>query len=367
MNKEVISDKQGLSLLIIFIVGTSTMVVAGSEAKKDFWLAIILAMCMAFPILLIYARLCNIFPHKDLFDIIELCFGKVLGKGLCLFYTWHLFHGVTMVLLNFGLFVNTIAFSDTPRIIPMIGISILSIWALKEGIEVMGRWTEFFIIIFAVSILVVFLLLIPNMTITNILPFLSNGMQPVIKGAFSSFSFPFGETVLFNMIFFNLKSDRSSYKIYMGALLIGGGVLLLVSLMDIFVLGENTVSNTYFPSYDALTRINIGDLLQRLEIIIGSIYTFGAFMKMSLYLYAACRCVTKVFGYNHYRFAVTPISLLMINLSYFLHDNIIYNMEWNLEIWAYYAFPFQVIFPILIWITAEIKKRQYTIKNRIFH
>ena len=63
----------------------------------------------------------------------------------------------------------------------------------------------------------------------------------------------------------------------------------------------------------------------------------------------------KVFRYSDYRFIVIPISLLGINLSYFLHENIMEYFYWILEIWTYYAMPFQVILPIIIWIVVKIK------------
>ncbi|QZY56229.1 GerAB/ArcD/ProY family transporter [Crassaminicella profunda] len=364
MNKEVISDKQGIVLMIMFLIGTSTIVVAGLEAKRDFWLAIVIAIFMALPMIFIYARLHYIFYDKDLFDICKICFGKFIGKGIVILYTWYLFHSVTLVILNFGLFVNTVAFMDTPQIIPIISIAILCIWVVKKGMEVMGRWTELILLVFIGLIFIAILLLIPNMNINNIQPILYNGVKPIAKGAISSFSFPFGETVVFTMFFSTFKKKKSSYKIYTIGLLIGGIILLIVSITDILVLGANTASSTYFPSYNTITRISIGSLLQRLEIIVATIYAFGAFVKISIYLLATCKGFTKIFEYTDYRFIVIPVSLLMINLSYFVHDSIMYNMEWTSEIWPYYAIPFQVILPIIIWITAEIKKSSGIFTNR---
>lgn len=61
MNKEVISDKQGIPLIIMFIVGSSSIFIMGLEAKQDLWIAIILSFLMALPTTLICARLYSIF------------------------------------------------------------------------------------------------------------------------------------------------------------------------------------------------------------------------------------------------------------------------------------------------------------------
>ena len=165
------------------------------------------------------------------------------------------------------------------------------------------------------------------------------------------------------MAFSSFKKFNSSYKVYPFGLVVGGLILTLTSLTTISVLGVEVASNSYFPAYTSISNIDIGDLLQRLEIIIAIIYTFGVFVKISIYLLATCKGITKLFGFKNYRFIVTLVSLLMLNLSYFVHDSIMYNMEWTSEIWPYYAFPFQVILPIVIWITAESKRKKYINKN----
>lgn len=145
MSKEVISDKQGVSLVFLFIIGESSILVSGLTAKKDLWLAIILAIFMALPLILVYSRLFNIFPNENLFNVIEICFGKIIGKVLILLYIWYAFDLAALVLRDFGQFVNTVTLTDTPMIVPMIFLIILCAWITKEGIEVISRWGQFFL------------------------------------------------------------------------------------------------------------------------------------------------------------------------------------------------------------------------------
>ena len=58
---------------------------------------------------------------------------------------WFAFHSGTLVLRVLSDYTNTLVFTDTPVVIPMVFFSILLIWSLKEGIDVLGRWSEFFI------------------------------------------------------------------------------------------------------------------------------------------------------------------------------------------------------------------------------
>ncbi|MCM1988350.1 GerAB/ArcD/ProY family transporter [Oceanirhabdus seepicola] len=135
MNNEVVSDKQGISLIVLFIIGSSSIVVPGLPANNDVWLAIILSVLMAMPMALIASRLHVIFPERDLFDIIEICFGKFLGKILILSFTWFVFKLAAEVLRNSSQFLNTSSLTETPLIIPMICISMLILFIVKKELE----------------------------------------------------------------------------------------------------------------------------------------------------------------------------------------------------------------------------------------
>lgn len=358
VNKEVISDKQGILIIIMFILGTSSIFVTGLEAQNDIWLAVILSILAALPIILIYARLHYIFQGEDLFSIIEICFGKFIGKVIGIIYVWFIFHTGTSVLMNWTQFVITVTFPETPIVIVTIIAIILSIWIVKEGIEVIGRWVSLFLLFVICIIISGIILSIPNMDIDNVQPLLYNGIKPVLKGAYSVFMFPFTQLVVITMSISNFRRKRSSFKIYILGLFIGGVLILLTSLSNILVLGVDIASNTYYPSYDSATKINIGNLLQRMEILVAIGFTLTAFLKISIYLLATCKGITKVFGYTDYRFIVTPIALLMINLSIFLNDSLMDYFSYITEVWIYYAFPFHVILPIIIWIVAEIRKKK---------
>lgn len=357
MSKEVISDKQGIILLVLFILGTSLVIGRGAEAQKDAWLAGLLGIGLALPMVLIYARLLSHFPGKDLFDIQEMIFGKVLGKILGVLYMWFFFHLGALVLRNFGEFIMAVALSQTPLMIPIIMIGFLCSWGVKEGIEILGRWGEFFIGIVLFVTFLAILLLIPKMQINYIRPILYNGMKPVVMGAFSVFSFPLGETILFTMCFSSLKWKHSPYKVYTAGLFIGGMILVITSIADMLVLGPEINAMAHFPDYIVVSTLDMGDFLTRLEIIVAIVFMIAGFVKASICLLTVSKGVAKIFHCADYRFVVMPTALLMINLSYLIYDNIGEMQQWAFEIWRYYAFPFQVMLPVLMLVAAELKIR----------
>lgn len=357
MNKEIVSDKQGVALIILFIIGTSIIYASGIKAKKDIWMAILLSFLIALPLAFVFARLHYIFPSKNFFDICEICFGRFIGKGIILFYIWFNFHTGVLVLMNLNLFIHTVSLVETPQVIIMINIVSLCAWAVKAGIEAMGRWARFFQPILIALIAGTILLLIPKMDVNNLRPILFEGMNPVIRGAFGILAFPFTQIAIFTIVFTHFETKKSPFRIYILGLCIGGIVLLFISTMNILVLGVDLASNTYYPSHASATAIDVGMIIQRVEIIISIGFVVGAFIKSSIYLIATCQGIAKICRTSDYRFTVIPVALLMINLSYFLHDSLMDYFYWILEIWTYYAMPFQVVFPIIVWSFAEIKKK----------
>ncbi|TCO74965.1 GerAB/ArcD/ProY family transporter [Marinisporobacter balticus] len=356
MHKEVISDREGICLVILFISGSTLAMPTGAAAGRDLWLAILFAIVIAIPILLIYAKLLSLFLGKDLFDILEYGFGKIIGKGIGILFIWFAFHLGVLSIRNIGEFPVTVSLPETPIPIFTLSMIMLAIWIVKEGIEVLGRWANIFVLFNAPIPSMIILMLIPIMDINNIQPILYDGINPLLKGTFEAFAFPFAETVLFTMIVSSLKTKKSSYNIYIKGLLLGGMLILGVSLTEVLVLGPDLYGATFFPNHVVARKVDIGETLQRMEVIVILATTTASFLKMSVCLLAVCNGIAKIFNLDDYRGFVTPIGLLMFNFAIFIYKSINEMTMWASSIWPYYAFLFQVILPIVLFIVVMIKR-----------
>ncbi|KPU45466.1 spore germination protein YndE [Oxobacter pfennigii] len=357
MQKETISDRQGITLMIMFLIGTAIVIVPGLDAKKDVWLAVAFTAIIASLVSLIYARLLSTFPGKDIFDIMNIVLGIIPGKVISVLYIWFAFHLGALVLRNMGEFIRNVGLRYTPMVIPILCISLLCMWGVKEGLELLGRMTEFFTPMILLFLVLTLLSLTPLMDINNILPIFYDGLPPLIKGSFSLFSFPYAETVVFTMILCHLKTKKSPYKIYTYGILIYGILGVFIVLSVILVLGVDITSNAYFPTYLAARKISLANFFQSFEIIVSLSFLIAGFIKLSICTLAACNGLSKIFGFKDYRFIVLPVTLLMVNLSLFVYDNIKQMYHWALAVWPNYAFLFQVILPVILLTASEIKLR----------
>lgn len=356
MQTERITDKQAICTLIIFYIGSSFILGVGGVAKNDAWISLILGVSLSIPIVLVYARMLALFPEKGLFDILDLTFGKVLGKIIAVLYIWYTFHLGALVIRNFGEFINTSAMPETPLFVPMLCLGIVSITAVRSGIEVIGRLSALSLPVLLLIIFTVQLMGIPQWHIHYIKPILANGLSPIIKGGLSTFAFPFAESVVLMGVFFSLKTKKSPYKVFLKGTAFAGLLILVITLRNIFILGE-IIPKLYFPAYVAVSRISIGDFLQRIEITVAVIFIFGVFIKSSICLLVSSIGIAKLFHLHDYRSIVIHNGLLMIYFSYTVYESIFEMRKWAFDVYNYYAFPFQVILPLLMLVIAEIKVR----------
>lgn len=362
MVKEQISVKQGIFIIALFIIGNSLVLPTAVEAKQDLWLSIMIGLVMVLPIFAIIVRLHKLFPGKDLFQMLEVIFGKIVGKILSLCFIWFALSLGAVVLRNYGEFIVILDLSETPKTLPMVLLLALCIWGARAGQEVIGRWSVPFAVMTIFMVFLTLLFLIPESRISNLQPILYRGFAPVLKGAWSVFAFPLAEIIIVSMVFAHFEENKP-LKIYGLGLLIGWIVVFFAALSEVSILGGELYSRAYFPSNMSVARLNVADFLQRLEIIPAVTLLVGGFVKISICLMAAARGITGLINAKNYRFIVVPTALALLNVAEWLIKNPFQMFE-GIVLWPYYAFPFEVVLPLIIWIGAEIRNHFQSKKER---
>lgn len=357
-NNNRISQKQGIVMIIMFIIGTSSLMMMGLEAKMDIWIAMLVAIAASSLIMLVYASLLTALPGKDFFETIEHFFGKVGSKIIFILMTWFAFDLCHIVLRNYGQFLVTVGLPETPLMFSMFMMIALCAFSVRAGVETIGRFSSQFVIFVLIFMAISILLVMPQMNINNLLPMLDNGVVPIARGAFGIVSFPFAETVVFLLVFPAFKKGEPVRKIYLTALLIGGLTILATSLTDILVLGPTMAESMYYPTYVTMASVHLGEFLQRFEVIAAIVFMIGVFLKISVLLYAASNGFIKIFGLGENRFIALPMALLVLCFALFSFDDMIYYTEYVVSVWPYYSTVFQIIIPLFLLIVIKLKLRK---------
>ncbi len=357
MQKEFITGKQAICIFTLFIMGSTLLIGIGGDAKNDAWIAGIVGLLMAIPMLLIYARIQSLSPDMDFFEIMAYSMGKAAGKAVTLIYVFYAFHLGALVLRNFGEFINTVHFPETPLFVPLFCLGAICIVGVRIGVEGIGRFCAIFLPVIVFIILLVQSLALHHYEMDNLKPILGGGWTPVLKGGFSTFAFPFAETVLFLGMMHSVRSRMSYRKIYLVPVFFAGAFIINLTIRNIAVLGS-MLSMLYFPSHIAVSRVDVKDYIERIEVTVAIVFVFGALVKATVCLFFAGKGLQRLFNMQDYRPIVIQLGLLMTYFSYTVYNNIEEMRFWAFKVYSYYAFPVQVVLPVLIWICAEVKYRK---------
>lgn len=356
MGKTVISNRQGICLIILFMSGSSLVLSSAKEAERDIWIAVIMGLVIAFLIVAMYSRILLKFPNKNLYEIIVSVFGRVLGSVINLIFIFYTLYLGALVLVNFSMFIGVVGLEYTPQKVVAFTIIILVIYGVKKGIEVLGRWSEFFARIIYPIIIIVTLLMLIMVDVNNFKPILANGIKPVLEGTFSIVTFPFAEIIVFTLIF-NSKSisgTKNIYRTFLSGFLLGGILVSIISVVSFVALGPYAYNSSYFPIYSAVSRINIKDILQRIEIIIAVTFLIGGFIKLCVCVLACSNGFVSLLKLKDYKFIVTPVSLIILIVSLTTYKSMM-EMVTGVENFKYFAILVQLILPLFILFAIEIK------------
>lgn len=356
MNIEKFSSSQGRPLMIIFILGTSLMLSRGTEAHESEWIAMIIAIVTSIPLVYIYSKLLMLFPGKGLYDILQIVYGKITSKILIFLYTFYFFHLSAICLRDITEYVQVVSLPDTPQYITALFIMILTLYSLNLGFNVIATWSQKVLPFIMLMIIATLVLGISQYNYGQLRPMMYEGIKPVLKSAYTSLTFPFGETVVFMVFFGFLYNSRDSSKIYIRSILIGGVVLILAAIRNILLLGFPNMGNVYFPSHYATSLINVLGFIQRIEILVSTNLVLSGFIKCAVYLYAACMGIMKLFNLKNINIIALVFCIALIPISLMLYKSTM-EMFRFIEIYKYYVIPFQFIFPILTLIVTLLQKK----------
>lgn len=356
MQNEKLSLNQAVFSIVLFNFGSSVVMGISTSVKQDTLLSILLATLVAVPLFLMYARILKLFPQKGLFEISETLFGKAGGILVTLLFVWYSIHLAALVLRNFSEFTQSSSMLETPQLPIMILMLLTTIYLARSNIHAIGKWSVVAFFLVLIVVLATFTTSLRQINIDDILPILEHPPALIAQTGFQIFSFPYAESVIFLCLGSSFSKQKPK-KIFLRSLVLIFIIFLLVFTRNLVLLGQKMMEISFFPSYVTARIIEIGDFLARIEGLISSNFLLAGIVKISVCLLVAAKGLTHLFHLNHHRSMVAPVGMLVLALCTILYKNTM-DMFNFLNYYAYYAFPFQVILPLVILITGEIYVRK---------
>lgn len=198
------------------------------------------------------------------------------------------------------------------------------IMGVRLGIETIARTSEMLLPYVLIFFVLLVLFLMPQIEVENISPFLENGMNPVLRGTFRTLGVPFLDLVVFLMIAPSVVAPKRVEKTMLIGVLVGGFILLLITLLSILVLGSDLTSRLNYPTFVLAEKIDIGNFIQRIEILSGAMMFISLFIKISICFYSLVLSIAQPIQLKNDKILTFPLGILVITMSISFFPNIVY-------------------------------------------
>ncbi|WP_028390892.1 GerAB/ArcD/ProY family transporter [Bacillus cihuensis] len=362
MEKAKISITQLFVLILLFEQGDSMLLPLAMEVKQDSWISILLSTIGGVLLFLVYYRLYRYFPNVLPTDYFQKIVGKVLGKGLAFLYILYFVYFSARLLRSFGEILGIFVYPFTPLIFINIFMVIVVVYTVRKGIEVLSRTAELlFIVLLFLSVTGLILVSSSGLiNIHNLTPVLENGISPILKNVFTETLYiPFGELIVFTMIFPYLNSSKKVKSIGVVSVILSGMNLAFGAALNIGVLGTHLASRYQFPLLTTMQSIQILQFLERLDVYFLIALIIGCFFKIALFFYAAVIGISDLFKIREPSQVSYPLGFVVLFLSIQMASTYSEQLQEELKILPLaIQLPFQVIIPILLLIIAFFKNKK---------
>ncbi|MFM9281251.1 GerAB/ArcD/ProY family transporter [Paenibacillus jiagnxiensis] len=328
--------------------------ITGKEAGHDLWISPIWAHLPGLLFVLMVLRLSCMFPKETIFQYSERLLGPWFGKVVGLAVIIYGINLTSVILREYSDFISAAFLQKTPTLVAIGGMILLVSYAVRGGVEVLGRLAQLFLPLTFLVFGLLILLSIPEWDVNNILPIMGKGIAPSVKGAIIPFSWFSGYLML--GLYFPFVSNQRKTIVYV--LLTWFAIMLTLSvsgLVSVLLFGKH-ISTLNYPFIEVVRYIGIGKFIQHLDALLLIVWLPGTFIQLTTYLYTAALGASQLFGLNQYRQLVFPIGMLALVMSMWETSSVDAFEKYLGTSHVIFDF-FYMVLGLLLFLTAWIRKR----------
>ena len=197
----------------------------------------------------------------------------------------------------------------TPIQVVMGSMLAVCAFAVRGGIEVLGRCAQMMVPIIVLLYVAFVLLLLPDLNPDRLFPVMEHGWVPsltgsvVLQGWFSEFA---GIAFLLPVLADQGKALRWSMISVASVAL----VLMLANLVTLMLFGGLT-DRLDFPVPAAARYIHIPGFVEHPEAMVTAVWVFAVFLKIAVFYYLLVQCTARLSGLTDCRPVVLPLGVLV--------------------------------------------------------
>lgn len=349
--EEKISPFQLFSIIFLVPYGSAILFFLTPEAKQNAWIALLIYIVPALLLQHIYITLYSHYPEDTLITYLPKIFGKFIGTLVSIIYILYFTYIAARVLRDFSDLILISTLTQTPLLVITFFLTITITFGVSKGLENLCRGISTFfpgLMIFLVVIMILFFTTSNIVHLRNMYPILEGGMLDLIKQSWRLITFPYGETIIFTMVYFNINKPKKIRKAVFAAVISQGIVLAMLTIIFIVGLGVNFAERELFPLLDALRLIRLTGFLDRLDLLIIIVLVVNGFIKVSFFMYVAMMGTSQLFKMKNKNALAWPFGAIVLITSILIARSFPQHLKIGFDFTPKYIhIPLQILIPVL--------------------
>ncbi|USG67722.1 endospore germination permease [Brevibacillus ruminantium] len=310
-------------------------------AKNDAWFSQFFPALYVILVAYVFERLIRAFPGKNLFEILnEIAgrfFGTILNSALLLYFLSILMRDVKGV----GHFLKLSILRSTPIEIVLLVFVLTLIFFGRTSLEVPTRVNEMYLPLFFSFSMIMYFILANEYNVARIEPILDSKITALILSNWMATGM-YGDIFVWGSFLHAVSQSRVFFSAVKHGAVMAGFSIMVIIIIQLGVLGYIITSRLNYPVYVLVQQIHLTDFLERVEVILFSIW-FPAFtIKVVITYLALLVGLSSMLGNENYKSLNIPFGwfVLVLSLHTFPHINDINN---------FIGFLLPLIVPLLQW------------------
>jgi spore germination protein (amino acid permease) len=339
-----VSAQVGLGLLML-----PTEVV--NKVGHDAWISIALGSFIAVFIIAVIMLLLKRYGYKSLYDINNVLYGKYLGTFFNLLILLYLSFATVLGLRILTDIITITVLSLTPPLVLAIFMFIPGMYLCWLGLKTICNFYNLIFIILG-SVIIYFLLIIPEMKINFILPIGENGISPITEGTIITVTLYLG-IELVPLIYDDVTDKEKGFKYFIAGQLVTTIFSIIVVAVSTMVYSEYMLKKLNIALFHVF-HVYQSQFFERVDLFFNALWFPAMGASMLAYYFTAFYSIKKIFRINKVKLVFFLYSAAVIVLSRIFKDHS--NVLSNLTLLGFLGMIFFAFF-IMCYVLSFIHKR----------
>ena len=319
---ERISTHQFMALGAAVLMGTTFLPIATIVTEvggRDGWMSILPGFAVGIPYGLMVFSLLERYPQKNLLQISETLFGKLLGKLIGVIYIMITAYFGGLLLAQMGDIYERTTMPLTPITVFYLGGVLLVFYLVRSGLEVFARFSEVIFPMIAFALLLNLGLSIPRIEQGELLPILGEGLKPLLWGGIKTLPFVM-EFMLFlaGLLAFLPTGKQALGQLKTGlwrAVFLVGILNMLVTLIQIMVFGPVETTRLVYGLLSLGNMVEVSKTVSGVGSLFIGVWLGAGVIKISAFFFMVTWGLETVFGFKGVRWEAT-VCVIFLGIAF---------------------------------------------------